>query len=170
MTMTTIHSPETTVQDSTPHPTKWWAVLSVVLLLVGLGVGVLVGRAIAPEQEQPANLASSELTGFLDLQAKAVNSGDATRIAEFYAEDATLTDIGNIYAKPLKGRDQIAKVMADNVALLGDNFPKDIGTPIARGNFVTYVSTWGDVAAGVIVFELDGEGKILNQWVIHPAQ
>lgn len=168
--MTTIHRPETTVPASTPHSTTWWAVLSVVLLLVGLGAGVLVGRAVSPEQEQPANLASSQLTDFLDRQAKAVNSGDATRIAEFYAEDATLTDIGNIYAKPLKGRDQIATVMADNVALLGDNFPKDIGTPLGRSNFVTYVSSWGDVSAGVIVFELDGEGKILNQWVIHPAQ
>jgi hypothetical protein len=167
--MTTISRPETTVPVPSQHRTKRWPILSVVLLLVGLAAGVLVGRATAPEQELPADLAPRQLSDFLERQGEAVNSGDATRIAEFYAEDATLTDIGNIYAKPVEGRAEIAEVMAKNVALLGP-FAGDAGTPIARGSFVTFVSTWGDVAAGVIVFELDADGKILNQWAIHPKQ
>lgn len=167
--MRTISRPETAATVPTPHRTRRWPVLPVVLLLVGLGAGLLFGRATAPEQETPADLAPSELVDFLEQQREATNSGDATRIAEFYAEDATFTDIGNKYAAPLEGRDEIAAVMAENVAFLGP-FAGDIGTPIARGDFVAYVSSWGDVSAGVIVFELDADGKILNQWVIHTEQ
>lgn len=74
-----------------------------------------------------------------------------------------------MFAVPLKGGDEIAKVMQENVELFGP-FAGDVGTPIARGNFVAYVSSWGDVSAGVVVLELDAEGRILNQWVIHTAQ
>jgi hypothetical protein len=169
MTMTTIYRPETTVPVPTPHRTRWWAVLSVVLLVVGLGAGVLVGRATVPEQKMPADLASSQLNTFLNQQVEAFNSGEATRLRPFYSADATVTDIGNVFAVPLKGGDEIATTMQKNVEFLGP-FAGDVGTPIARGNFVAYVSSWGDVTAGVIVLELDAEGKILNQWVIHTAQ
>jgi len=167
--MTTTSRPEATTPALTSHRMKGRPILSVVLLLLGLGAGVLVGRATAPERAMPADLARSELVGFLEGQREAFNSGDAARIAELYAQDATFTDIGNIYAQPIEGRDEIGEVMAKNVAFLGP-FAGDIGTPIARGTFVAYVSSWGDVSAGVIVFELDVDGKILNQWVIHQEQ
>lgn len=167
--MTTTDRAEVEARTS-KRPRTWWYVgVSAVLLVLGLGAGILVGRATVSDPPAPPDLASAQLRTFLTQQGEAFDSGDATRLRAFYADDATLTDIGNVHAKPLKGGDEIAEVMAKNVAFLGA-FEADIGTPIARGNFVTYVSTWGDVSAGVIVLELDATGKILNQWVIHTAQ
>lgn len=167
--MTTTDRAEAEARAAKRPRAGWYVGVSAALLVLGLGAGILVGRATVSAPPAPADLASARLSTFLDQQVEAFNSGDATRIRPFYAEDATFTDIGNVHAAPLKGGDEIATVMAKNVAFLGP-FAGDIGTPIARGDFVTYVSTWGDVSAGVIVFELDANGKILNQWVIHTAQ
>lgn len=167
--MTTTDQAEAEARSSRNPRAGRYLGVSAVLLVLGLGAGILVGRATVSEPAAPADLASARVSTFLDQQVAALNSGDAARIRPFYAEDATFTDIGNRYAAPLEGGDEIAEVMAKNVAFLGP-FAGDVGTPIERGDFVAYVSTWGDVSAGVIVLELDAEGKILNQWVIHTAQ
>jgi hypothetical protein len=143
--------------------------LSVVLLIVGLGAGFLVGRATVSPPAPPPDLASAGIRAFVKQHVDATNSGDAARIASFYAEKSTLNDIGNEFTAPVKGRDEIARALAADVELFGP-FLGQPGTAVKRGNFVTYVSAWGDVEAGVIVLELDSQGKILNQWAIHPAE
>ena len=142
--------------------------LAAVLLLVGLGVGGFVGRTTKADAPLPADLASASTNAWIRNHIAAVNSGDATRIAAFYAENATLTDIGDPTSAPVKGGAQIAKAMAGSHAMLGA-FLNEPGTAVQRGRFVAYVGSWGDVEAGVVVYELDAHGKILNQWAIHPA-
>ena len=143
--------------------------LALILLLVGLGSGVLLGRATKGNPAPPANLAEPAVSAMIDHQIEAVNSGDAARIAPFYAENATLTDIGNEYAAPVKGSAEIAKALAGDVQLFGPFLHKP-GTLVQANTFVTYAGSWGDVTGGVVVYELDSNGKILNQWAIHPAQ
>ncbi len=142
--------------------------LAVVLLIVGLGVGGFIGRATKADPPLPSDLASASTNAWIRNQVAAVNSGDAARIAAFYAQNATLTDIGDPTSAPVKGGAQIAKALAGSHAMLGA-FLNEPGTAVQRGRFVAYVGSWGDVDAGVVVFELDAQGKILNQRAIHPA-
>jgi hypothetical protein len=143
--------------------------LPVTLLVVGLGLGVLVGRATESNPDQASDLARPEVSAMIDDQIEASNSGDPARISEFYAENATMTDIGNKYAAPIKGGAEIAKAMQGNIELLGPFLNKP-ETLVQANTFVAYAGAWGDVAGGVVVYELDSNGKILNQWAIHPAQ
>lgn len=148
----------------------WLAVvLPVVLVVVALAAGVLVGRATKADTAPPADLASAATNSWIRDHVAAVNSGDEARIRTFYADDATMTDIGNLHAAPLKGGATIARTLAANHALLGD-FLDEPGTAVRRDQFISYVGSWGDVRTGVVVYELDDQGKILNIWAIHPAQ
>lgn len=148
------------------HVSVW---LAVVLLIVGLGAGVFLGRVTKAEVPPPANLASASTNAWIRAHVAAVNSGDQARIAAFYADNATLTDIGNVSSAPVKGGAQIAKAMAGSHSMLGA-FLNEPGTAVQLGPFVAYVGSWGDVKAGVVVYELDSAGKIVNQWAIHPAE
>ena len=148
------------------HVPVWVAVL---LLAIGLTGGTFVGRASKADPAPPPDLASASTSAWVRDVLAAVNSGDAARIRPFYADDATLTDIGNEFATPLKGGAHIAETFEASYSMLGA-FLNEPSTVMERDQFVAYVGSWGDVKAGVVVFELDHEGKILNQWAIHPAQ
>jgi hypothetical protein len=80
-----------------------------------------------------------------------------------------MTDIGNKYGTSIRGGPEIARVMAANTQVLG-SFLRPPQTLVQRETFVAYAGSWGDVAGGVVVYELTKDGKILNQWAIHPAQ
>jgi ketosteroid isomerase-like protein len=142
--------------------------LAVALLVVGLGCGLLLGRVTKSNPPPASDLARPSVSTMIKQQIDAINSGDAARIAPFYAENATLTDIGNPGAAPIKGAAEIAKAMAGNVKLFGP-FLHQPETVVQAETFVAYAGSWGDVTGGVVVFELDSDGKILNQWAIHPA-
>jgi hypothetical protein len=159
-------SPSTQLEGARPRVSVW---LAITLLLAGVGSGIVLGRVTKPDPSPPPGVASAEVTTMITKQVAAVNSGDAARIAAFYAENATLTDIGNRFASPVTGRDEIAKVLAGDVKLLGPFLEKP-GTVWQAGTFVAYAGSWGDVAGGVVVYELDVDGRILNQWAMHPAQ
>lgn len=112
-------------------------------------------------------MASASANAWIRDHLAAVNSGNEARITSFYASNATLTDIGDLSSAPVKGGAQIAKAMAGSHSMLGA-FLNEPGTAVQRGKFVVYVGSWGDVPAGVVVYELDTHGKILNQWAVHP--
>jgi hypothetical protein len=143
--------------------------LAVVLLVVALGAGALVGRATKADPPAPADLASASTRAWLRDHVAAVNSGDEARIRAFYADDATQYDIGNQHSAPIRGGANIARIAAANQPILGQ-FLNEPGTAVQRGQFIAYVGSWGDVKAGVVVYELDPQGRILNMWAIHPAQ
>jgi hypothetical protein len=143
--------------------------LAVVLLLAVLGAGVLVGRVTKAEPPPPRDLASAATNAWIRDHVAAINSGDAARVRPFYADNATVYDIGNQHSAPLVGGANIARAVAASHSMLGA-FMNEPGTAVQYGQFIAYVGSWGDVKAGVIVYELDAQGKILNLWAIHPAQ
>ena len=148
------------------HVPVWLAVVSLIVLV---GAGVFVGRATKPDPPPPADLASASTNAWIRDQVAAINSGDAARIRPFYADNATMNDIGNRVSTPLKGGAHIAETFALSHSMLG-HFLEEPGTAVQRDQFIAYVGSWGDVKAGVVVYELDADGKILNMWAIHPAQ
>ena len=145
----------------------WLAII--VLLVAGFLAGMLVGRITKGSPAPPADLAAPAVSAMVDQQIDAVNSGDPARIAPFYAEQATFTEINDRSAVPIKGAAEIARVMAGNVKLFGPFLHKP-GTVLQKGNFVAYAGSWGDITGGVVVYELDSKGKILNQWALHIAE
>lgn len=158
--------PAAEMRTGSRRSTFW---LPIILLIVGLGSGFFVGRATESSPKPAADLAEPEVSAMIDDQIEASNSGNPARISRFYAENATLTDIGNKYAVPLEGGAEIAKAMQGNIELFGPFLHKP-ETLVQANTFVAYAGSWGDVEGGVVVYELDGNGKILNQWAIHPAQ
>src|SRR5690242_14896231 len=113
MMMATISRPTTTVPETVQgRRTGWLAWLSVALLLLGLGAGFLVGRVTKTDTAPPSDLAGVTITKMLDDYVQAVNGGDATKIATFFAPDATLTDTTRTGGYVVQGNTKIAAAMA----------------------------------------------------------
>ena len=163
--MTTVSAPTPTTLPPAPARIRWAAWLSVALLLVGLAAGFFAGRATAPETELPADLADSTVTMMLDDYLAASNSGDATRIAEFFAPDATFTDTtkdGSGYV--MEGNTRIAEAIAswDELGFEGS----EPGTAIQNGEFVARYSI-SSVGEAMAVYQVR-DGKIQNLWIVRP--
>ena len=162
----------TTTRPATAPPvvasqkwSPWFAFISVLLLVVGLGAGLFIGRATKADTAPPADLAKTSVTAMLTDLTNAVNAGDATQIATFYATDATMTTVAPApFGWTVTGNTKIADTLQGlqrNTAFsIGD-----VGTAIQRGSMVAQATTWSG-ASGLVVYELGTDGKIVNQWVI----
>lgn len=156
-----------------PRRTGWVALLSVILLVVGLAAGFLVGRATVPEAEAPAppaDLAGTTATRFLSEYVAVVNAGDEAWIAPFYKADATLSsNVPWMSDEPwlVTGDRAIASAIGswwDYQGFRLDN----AGTAIQKGDLVmqSYDSVFGPA---MMVFQLDN-GKIVNQWILQAVK
>jgi hypothetical protein len=144
--------------------TRWFAGLSALLLVVGLGIGFVLGRVTEPEVVLPQDLADSTVTAMLDDFMRAVNEGDEARLADMFATDATFTDTTKDDGYVVEGNTAIAEGVA-SWHVLGFQV-WDPGTTIHNGDFVAryHVSSVGPVMA---VYELQ-EGKFQNVWIVRP--
>lgn len=163
--MTTITRPVSTGPAIAPvRRNGWLAWLSVILLIVGLGAGFLVGQATKTETVLPSDLAGTAVTQMLDGYAAAVNAGDATKIASFFATNATFTDTTKDGGYVVEGNMKIAETIA-SWHELGFQV-SDFGTAIQNGDYVAqYHISSVDAVMGVYQLE---DGKILNMWVVRP--
>lgn len=164
--MTTISRPGVTSSATVPvhRLNGWLAWLSVILLIVGLGAGFLVGQATKRDTVLPSDLAGTTVTQMLDRYAAAVNSGDATKIASFFATNATFTDTTKDGGYVIEGNTKIAEQIA-SWHPLGFQI-SDFGTAIHNGNYVAQYHM-SSVDAVMAVYQLE-DGKILNMWVVRP--
>lgn len=164
--MTTTSRPATArpvVVSTTRSP--WFAFISVLLLIVGLGAGLFIGRATKADTAPPADLAKTSVTTMLTGLTSAVNAGDAARIATFYATDATLTTVAPApFGWTVTGNTKIADTLQGMQRNAAFNI-SEVGTAIQRGSMVAQATTWSG-ASGVVLYELGTDGKIVNQWVI----
>ena len=164
--MTTVSAAAPTISPSAPkrHNGRL-ALLSVVLLLLGLTVGFVAGRVTAPETVLPADLAGPEVVTMLQNHMDAVNVGDAATLESLFAEDATSTDTTKSDGYVIEGNTQIAQAMA-SWSILGFRL-SDPGTAILNGDYVAqyHLSSSGPAVG---VYQLNGDGRIQNLWVVRP--
>jgi hypothetical protein len=140
---------------------KWLPWLSVLLLIVGVGIGVSLGRVPNEDKSHPPDLATTSVTKMLADLAKAVKTGDATAIATFYAPSATFNGLSS--GGVATGDTTIANDLV-SLQKLGF-FVVSSGTAIQVGKIVAQASIWAG-GSGVVVFELGTDGKIVSQWIL----
>lgn len=162
----------TTTRPATAPPvvasqkrSPWFAFISVLLLVVGLGAGLFIGRATKADTAPPADLATTSVTTMLTDLTNAVNAGDRTQIATFYATDATLTSVApDPFGWTVTGNTMIVQTLMGMQRDVAFNIG-DIGTAIQRGSTVAQATTWSG-GTGVVLYELGNDGKIVKEWVI----
>lgn len=160
--MTTISRPVSTGPETAPvHRTGWLAWLSVVLLIVGLGAGFFVGRVT--KADLPSGLATTTTTQLLEDYVKAVNAGDAVKIADLFATDARFTDTTRYDGYTMSGNLDIAQAM---VTWQQQGFRVNAGgTTIQQGEFVAHYDS--TVGPSMAVYQIKN-GKIQNVWIVKP--
>ena len=168
--MSTTHAPPTHVR---PHVNPW--LVAVVVLgaaLIGLGTWVLIDQTRSSSTQ---DLAAPEVAAMLDARIAAMNRYDAKATAAFFSKDAVMEEIENgVPAATSIGRQEIAnrfdEILSSSKALgiLGRT-----GRPTQIGPYVAQTFSWGSRGAtdgeGVLVFKLDGSGKIAHEWVVVDA-
>jgi hypothetical protein len=161
--MTISIEPEVTTRAQPADRRGWLAWLAIVLL-VGLGAGFLVGRVTKADTKLPSDLAGTTITKMLDGYTGAANAGDATKIASFFATDATFTDTNRVDGYVLEGNTKIAETMASWHAQ-GWRLT-ETGTAVQNGDLVARYENGGGVGV-VLVFQMK-DGKFQNVWAVRP--
>lgn len=154
------HAPPTPVRR--PHINGWLvAVIALVAALVALGAWALLDR----ETGTTEGLASSEIATMLDGRMAAANAGDWEAFAGYYAKSAVLEERDVVPAVVTSGREEIA-ARVEGLHALGLRLVSE-STPIQFGPFVAQAAAWGgEEYGGILVYELDANGKIAHQWVL----
>jgi hypothetical protein len=168
--MTTIYAPESTLPSTAPaRRNRWLFGLSVILLVLGLGVGFLVGRATTPETPLPSDLAGTEVTQVLDDYVQAFNDGDATKLESLLATDSTFTD--TTQSGGYTGT-KIAKYLASlgsdgfQISEPGTALQNPPGVAVQGGDYVVrYNKSPGGSSMAVY---LVANGKIRHIWIVWP--
>jgi hypothetical protein len=138
----------------------------VTVLIVGLVVGLLVGRGTveAPVADPPPGLAGDDVLAMLADRVETLNTGTEEELAAFYSRDSVLEeqDMGDP-ALVTRGGGSIAEHLMGYRSL---GFRLDPETTAIRlGRYVAEGLRWG-TGGGVVVYELDEEGRIAHTWVI----
>ncbi|GAA4405234.1 hypothetical protein GCM10023168_18690 [Fodinibacter luteus] len=142
------------------RPTGLFAGLGVIAALA-LGFGI--GRTTV---EQPSGLASEEVSTMLGARIAAVNGEPGPDVASFYSTEAVLEEQDQDPPVVTRGAQQISDHLA---AYRGLGFRIDpSATPAIRlGRYVAEGLTWAyGYQGGIVVYELDDDGRIAHSWVI----
>jgi hypothetical protein len=135
-------------------------------VVVGLAAfAVALAAWVVPDEEAnaPGGVASPEITTMLDDRMAALN-WDGRSAAAFYSADAVLEERDVVPAVITTGRATIAaRLQALNA--LGLQLIS-LSEPIQLGPYVAEAASWGDGSGGILVYQLDQDGKITHQWVI----
>ena len=143
-----------------PHLNIWLvAVIALLVALVTVGAWALVDR----QAGTPEGLASADVATMLDGRMVAANGGDWKAFAGYYAKDAVLEERDAVPAVVTRGREEIV-ARVRGLHFLGLRLVSE-SAPIQVGPFVAQAADWVG-AHGILVYELDANGKIAHQWVM----
>jgi hypothetical protein len=144
--------------------TNRWLVGAVVVLavaVVALGVALIVqSDEEAPAPPEPLGLASTEVVQALDAQMAALNAGDREALAGSVADDAVVTD--TVAGMEFEGVDEIVDFYIEPP---GTWNLERVSEVVRVGDFSAFAFTYY-AGSGVAVFRLDGEMKIVHQWIM----
>lgn len=144
-------------------PGRRVGVLAGVGIILALATGFGIGRATV---DQPLGPASEEVAAMLQARIAAVNGTPGTDVASFYSPDAVLEEQDVDPHVVTLG----ARAISDHLAAYrGLGFSIDPAkTPVIRlGRYVAEGLTWaGGYQGGIVVYELDDDGRIAHSWVI----
>ena len=169
--MTTISAPEVTPSPTAPprRRTGWLAGLSVLLLVVGLGVGFLVGRVTKPDTPLPPDIAGPTVTQVLDDFVQAFNEGSATKMADLLAVDATFTDTTKDEGYTVEGGTIVAQFLASlgfDMAEPGTALQNPPDIAVEGGDYVVRYNR--SIAGDTMAVYLVANGTIRHIWIVRP--
>ena len=132
-------------------------------VIASAAVGFGIGRASVDE---PPGLASAQVDAVLEARIAAVNGEPGPDVASFYSADAVLEEQDVQPPVVTRGAQEISDHLA---AYRGLGFRIDpAATPAIRlGRYVAEGLTWSyGLQGGIVVYELDDDGRIAHSWVI----
>ena len=141
-------------------------VFPLVALLIGLGAGIMLGRAGWGDQEANGTAAAPS-TAVVTTWIAAANRGDAAEIASLYSPDATLVELDREPAITTGTADTIGGQLSWYDSLGGE--VQATGPAVAFGSMIAQPMQWGGGERGIQVFEIDDRGLISRQWVLAPT-
>jgi hypothetical protein len=142
------------------------SILLASVLVTALAIGLVVGRGTveAPVAPQPSGLAGDDVLAMLADRVETLNTGTEEELAAFYSRDSVLEeqDMGEP-ALVTRGGGQLAEHLMGYRSM---GFRLDPETTAIRlGRYVAEGLGWG-TGGGIVVYELDEEGRIAHTWVI----
>ena len=161
--MTTVDENERTESTRDQVPGRRTGLFVGLGVVVALGVGFGVGRTTAPE---PPGLASEQTATMLAARIAAVNGEPGPDVASFYGSEAVLEERDVDPPVVTRGAREISDHLA---AYRGLGFRLDeAATPAIRlGRYLAEGLTWSNgYRGGIVVYELDDDGRIAHSWVI----
>ena len=138
------------------------AVIALGAALVALGTWVVIDQTRSSSAQ---GLASADVAAMLKDRHTALNRGDAHAIARFYAPNAVLEERDVTPAIVTRGREDIGQHIA---ALSQLGLRLESASPVIKlGDTVAEATNVpGSSMAFILVYKLDANGKIANQWVL----
>lgn len=150
-----------------PHVNPWLVAGVLAAALVGLGAWVLIDRntsATVSSAGQPHGLASASVAAMLGERIAAANRGDGKAVAAFYSRAGVLEERDVTPAVVTRGNEQIGARLQELFRTYGIPL-KPESSVIQFGRYVAEALSW-EVGGGIVVYQLDANGKIAHQWAI----
>ena len=144
----------------------WVTVGVLAALVLAIGAGVLIGRAMVEETApapEPLGLATPATVQTLDATIAAVVEADEAALVALWAPEGVVTD--QIAGIEVVGAEEIAGTYAQ-----GDISNLERTSEVVQvGDFAAYAFTYSANAgpgSGIAVYEFNDDGLIVHQWVM----
>ena len=144
---------------------RWWAVVGAVVMAGG---GGLAGGYALSHEEPPTGLASAKVVAVVDGSLAALQRGDFSRFASYFAPNAVYEEPG-AGAVPVTGRERIVEVNR-TLYKLGARYERT-GAVLQHGRVVSFAVSCASCPGAdeeIDIVVLDEQLRFVHYWMIAP--